>query len=97
MKSTIELLVLVLRAILNDRKTRRQWMFYATLGVLIFIFGGLTPGLAWWKGHPILFAIYVLMGLGGAIWLMLFALYDLLKVRQEYQRELNQLKTAPQD
>lgn len=78
--------VLVLsRAILGDTRVRRQWMFLGTLMVLGFVFGGYFLASGFLRAHPIVFALYILASLAGVLFLVLFALYDMLMIRRDFQ------------
>jgi|GEM_PF-2073509 len=72
------------RAILSDTRVRRQWMFLGTLLVLGFVFGGYFLAGGFLRAHPVIFAVYVLASLGGVLFLVLFAFYDMLMVRREF-------------
>lgn len=67
------------RAILHDRETRRKWM----LGVLLFIVVQVATGTwlidTWLASSGWIFALYWLSVFGGVCFLLLFALYDMLK------------------
>ena len=80
----IETCLMLSRAILGDTRVRRQWMFMGTLLVLGFVFGGYFLAAGFLRSHPIVFALYVLASLGGVLFLVLFALYDMLMVRREF-------------
>ena len=81
----IETCVMLARAILGDTKVRRQWMFAGTLMVLGFVFGGYFLAGAVLRAYPVLFAAYVLASLVGVLFLGLFALYDMLMIRRDFQ------------
>ena len=84
MQKLIETCLVLSRAILGDTRVRRQWMFMGTLLVLGFVFGGYFLAGGFLRAHPIVFALYVLASLGGVLFLVLFALYDMLMVRREF-------------
>ena len=81
----IEMCVILARAILGDTRVRRQWMFAGTLMVLGFVFGGYFLAGGWLRSHPVFFAGYVLASLVGVLFLILFALYDMLMIRRDFQ------------
>jgi hypothetical protein len=76
--------LVIARAILSDMRVRRQWMFFLTLGVLAVVFGGYFLLFNFLEHHPFLFALYLAMSFGGLVFVMLFALFDLLMVRKAY-------------
>jgi len=76
--------VVLARAILGDTRVRRQWMFLGTLMVLGFVFGGYFLAAGVLRAHPVLFALYILGALAGVVFLILFAVYDMLMVRREF-------------
>ena len=84
MKSLVVLCLLLARAILGDTRVRRQWMFFLTLGVLAFVFGGYFFLFPVFRQQPWLFAVYLFFSLAGLFVLMLFALFDLLMLRKSY-------------
>jgi hypothetical protein len=92
MQTWINMSVAMARVILSDTKMRRQWMFYVTIGLLVFITGGMMPGFVWWKSHVLLFSFYLLASLGGALLLMMMALFDMLLVMKAYRREKEQVE-----
>ncbi len=73
------------RSILGDTRVRRQWMFLGTLMVLGFVFGGYFLASGFLRAHPLVFALYILASLVGVVFLVLFALYDMLVIRREFQ------------
>jgi hypothetical protein len=75
------------RAILSDTRVRRQWIFFTTLGVLFFVFGGYFLAFGFLRQHPVGFAIYLLISFAGLGFLFLFALFDILLVRRHYMEE----------
>ena len=83
-KQVVLLCLNLSRAILSDTRVRRQWMFLSTLLVLAFVFAGYFFGFNLLKAHPALFAAYLVISLGGLVFLILFALFDLLLVRRDY-------------
>lgn len=87
MRSYLQLCFTLARAILTDTKVRRQWMFVSTLAVLGFVFGGYFLAGSFLAAHPVIFALYVLASLAGLALLMLFALFDFLKVRESLVTE----------
>jgi hypothetical protein len=84
MKSLALLCVVLARAILGDTRARRQWMFFLTLGVLAFVFGGYFLLFEAFQRHPWLFGVYVLGSFAGLFLLMIFATFDFLMLRKTY-------------
>jgi hypothetical protein len=84
MKSFVLLCVTLARAILGDTHIRRQWMFFLTLGVLAFVFGGYFFLFGTFQRHPWLFGVYVLASFAGLFLLMIFAAFDFLMLRKSY-------------
>ena len=72
------------RAILSDTRVRRQWIFFSTLVVLGFVFGGYFLALKFLENHPVLFALYLLASFGGLAFLILFAFFDMLVIHRKY-------------
>lgn len=85
MKGLADFCLTMARAILSDFRVRRQWMFYLTLGVLAFVFGGYFLAFDFMKRHPVVFGAYLLISLAGLGFLILFAAFDLLVVRRAYR------------
>jgi hypothetical protein len=73
------------RAILSDTRVRRQWIFFSTLIVLLVVFGGYFLAIGFLQEHPFLFALYLLASFGGVIFLILFALLDMLMIHRRYR------------
>ncbi len=86
-------IIQISKGLIRDQRARRMVMFYSILIALVMIFvGSVTFSKAWALEHPILF-----MGFWGACaWItllaVLLALYDMLKVRGEAQRERRRLE-----
>lgn len=87
MASLIQFCLTFSRAILSDTKVRRQWIFFITLLVLIWVFGGYFVAFDLLKRHQWLFIVYVLASLAGLAMVFLFAIFDLLMVRKAFQEE----------
>jgi FtsH-binding integral membrane protein len=83
-KQLIATCVMLARAILGDTRVRRQWMFIGTILVLGFVFGGYYLAGGFLRSHPLVFALYLLGSFGGVVFLMLFALYDMLMIRRDF-------------
>jgi flagellar biosynthesis protein FlhB len=83
-RAFIETVVMVSRAILGDTRVRRQWMFLGTLLVMAFVFGGYFLASGFLRAHPMVFALYILASLAGVLFLVLFAVYDMLMIRREF-------------
>ena len=84
-RSFVATVVMLSRSILGDTRVRRQWMFLGTLMVLGFVFGGYFLASGFLRAHPFVFALYILASLAGVVFLVLFALYDMLVIRREFQ------------
>ncbi len=85
--SFVRFCLVLSRAILSDTKVRRQWMFLLTLGVLSFVFGGYFFGGSFMSDHPWIFLFYLAVSFGGLIFLVLFAIFDILMVRKALKAE----------
>ncbi len=90
----IQLCLSFSRAVLSDTKVRRQWIFFITLLVLFFVFGGYFLGFELMRRHQILFILYVLASLAGLAVVFLFAIFDLLVVRREFLEERRAARRA---
>lgn len=53
--------------------------------VLLFVFGGYLLAFDFLKRHPWLFALYLLASFAALIFLILFALFDMLMVRKDFR------------
>lgn len=84
MQKFVQTVVILARAILGDTRVRRQWMFIGTLMVLGLVFGGYFLAAGFLRSHPVVFALYILASLAGVVFLVLFALYDMLMIRREF-------------
>lgn len=83
----IQLCLQFSRAVLSDTKVRRQWIFFITLLVLTWVFGGYFLAFDMMKRHQWLFVGYVLGSLAGLAVVFLFAFFDLLMVRKDFLDE----------
>ncbi len=85
--SHFQTLLILSRAVIGDTRLRRQWMFFTSLGVLGFIFGGYFGLGEFFKASPVWFGLYVILSLGGLMFMMLFAVLDVLLIRRAFQQE----------
>ena len=88
----IRLLTGVSAALLREKSSRRKIMFYTSVLTMVVVFGGvlfLTPLLA---KSPLLFLTYLLFCLGGALFMVLLALYDMAMIRRQHRSELMKLR-----
>ncbi|MGI8602838.1 MAG: hypothetical protein ACR2OZ_07530 [Verrucomicrobiales bacterium] len=84
MRGLFQLCLVLARSILGDMRARRQWMFFSTLAVLAFVFGGYFLLLDFLQRHPWWFAIYLAASFAGLAFVMVFALFDFLAVRKAF-------------
>ncbi len=85
-QESISNLLTYCRGILSNRTLRRKWLGWITAILVLGFFVGAVPGGSWLESRPLYFLIYW----AGIIWLLifviLFALYDLLSVLRETHR-----------
>jgi hypothetical protein len=85
--SWLGMLVLLARAILKDRATRRKWLGSAAMLLLVLFSVGLWGIPGWLAGSALRFGLWWLMVAGWTFVVMLFALYDaLVAIREERDR-----------
>jgi hypothetical protein len=91
MKDFVTLCLTLARAILSDTQVRRQWLFYLSLAVIIFVLGGYWGLRAVAVKSAVLMGIYLLLSLAGLIFMFAFALLDFLLMRKQFREEQRRL------
>ncbi len=90
-RQNLRFAVALVLGFLRDRESRRQIMFFVTLGAVVSLAAGATILEGFLTGRPWIFLLYW----GGCLWLtlaaLLLALYDMAMTRRDFVAEKKRL------
>lgn len=89
--------ILICKGILRDRTMRRQALAYIISAALVLLGLGVAVLDGWLAQHVLLFLLYWAACLWLTLTSMLLALYDMLAVRAELQKERRELRLRKLD
>lgn len=89
--------ILICKGILRDRTMRRQALAYIISAALVLLGLGVAVLDGWLSQHVLLFLLYWAACLWLTLTSMLLALYDMLAVRAELQKERRELRLRKLD
>ena len=85
-------ILLISRALLQEKDARRKVMFYACIVTMVLVFGGVFLPVGALQKSPILFICYIGVCFASTIFMLLLALYDLLAIREQHRQEMKELR-----
>ena len=78
--------------ILHQRPRRRNLLFFTTLATLILVFAGAVPLGNTLAANPLWFAAFWIVIFLLAAFVLLLAIYDLMRVRRDHEKRLSRLE-----
>jgi len=88
----MKLIIQLVKALIHDQPARRMAMFVVVVVAMVMLFAGSTFLNGWLSGNPFMFLVYWAACGWLALTAVLLALFDILMVRVQIQREKRRLK-----
>ena len=93
----LQTILLISRALLQEKDARRKLMFYSCIVTMVLVFGGVFLPVGALQNSPILFIFYIGVCFASTIFMLLLALYDLLAIRAQHRQEMKELRKRIQE
>ena len=78
--------------ILRHRPYRRNLLFFTTLATLVLVFLGAVPLGTLLAGNPVWFAAFWIVVFLLAAFVLLLAIYDLIRIRKDHRKRVSSLE-----